>query len=132
MNEIVTGAFIGGGAALAGAICTSIATYYANKHGEKTKIRISKKEELYMELYSIKEAIESISREISSRESTIENMIDPFEKFSLSRKRSQVIIALYFEELKDKKEKYSKLLDAYIDGFIMPNYEKCPQDSVQQ
>lgn len=77
-----------------------------------------------MELYSIKEAIESISRELSSRERAIENIVGPLEKFSRSRKRTEVIIPLYFLELKVQKEKYSKLLDDYVEGFIIPNYKK--------
>lgn len=43
MDSTLLGALVGGGCAVAGAACTSVATYFSNKHAERTKIRIQKK-----------------------------------------------------------------------------------------
>ncbi len=51
MDSTLLGALIGGSAAIAGAIATSVITYFSNKNHENIKLLKQKKEELYLSVY---------------------------------------------------------------------------------
>ncbi|WP_261427355.1 hypothetical protein [Serratia proteamaculans] len=76
MDNTLLGALIGGGFAVAGSVCTAVVAYFTNKHGEHAKIKIKKKEDLYISLIELRESIVLLGRAFKSPTVTAQRILD--------------------------------------------------------
>ncbi|MGP2855153.1 hypothetical protein [Serratia bockelmannii] len=121
IDSTLLGALIGGGFAVTGSICTAVAAYFTNKHGEHAKIRMKKKEDLYISLIELRESILLLGREFRSPSVTAQRILDGKNGFDSSRKKVIMIISLYFPSLDDRLEVLNKSLDLTKMDFIAVN-----------
>ncbi|MGP2888852.1 hypothetical protein [Serratia marcescens] len=124
MDSTLLGALVGGGCAVAGAACTSVATYFSNKHAERTKIRIQKKEVLYLLLSTIRGSLHDFGRLIKVDEVDEGKLIETYDLYGESHEKAYMIMKLYFHELSKQSKEYYSLIESLQDKYVIPNIKK--------
>lgn len=121
MDSTLLGALIGGGFAVAGSVCTAVAAYFTNKHGEHAKIKINKKEDLYISLIELRESIIGFRMVFNSPEVNKKSIIERKNEFDSSRKKSRMLIDLYFRQLENESKTLTSALAKFNSDFISEN-----------
>ncbi|HIF6607550.1 TPA: hypothetical protein ACX369_003271 [Serratia marcescens] len=121
MDSTLLGALIGGGFAVAGSVCTAIAAYFTNKHGEHAKIRMKKKEDLYISLIDLRESIIGFGVIFRSSNIKASKLVEKNTEFSTSRKQVRMHIDLYFPKLEPASKRLTAKLTKFRNGYVIEN-----------
>lgn len=121
MDSTLLGAFIGGGFAVAGSVCTAIAAYFTNKYGEHARIRIKKKEDLYVSLLELRESITGFGRVFRSSNLKASKILEKNTEFNSSRKMVRMHIELYFPKLEPASKRLTAKLTKFRNGYVIEN-----------
>ncbi|WMT16036.1 hypothetical protein [Serratia fonticola] len=114
MDSILAGALIGGSFAIAGSIVTAVATFRINKANDKIKLITSKKEELYTACERLKSNIFKNYHFVSNAIHGVTTTGNEGIKDNLhSSAHVKLLVALYFQELKDDLAKIETCKDSF-------------------
>ncbi|MEL5573003.1 MULTISPECIES: hypothetical protein [Serratia] len=105
MDSTLLGALIGGGAAIAGAIATSVITYFSNKNHENIKLLKQKKEELYLSVYDTSVLLEKYHLLFSKRIVSKTDIDDLDNSWRHTIRNINMCVEIYFPLIKNELSK---------------------------
>lgn len=122
MDSTLLGALIGAGAAIAGSIVTAIATYFINKHIDRTKLITDKKEELYIACDAISKCILICESSVKKGrfDGTLKSTVNEIMELQT---KIRMLIGLYFANLADSKEIFDNAMEDLSNKCLIPSGE---------
>ncbi|MEL5658248.1 hypothetical protein PTT65_17665 [Serratia ureilytica] len=118
MDNTLLGALIGGGAAIAGAIATSVITYFSNKNHENIKLLKQKKEELYLSVYDTSVLLEKYHLLFSQRLISKKEIDVLDNNWRHTIRNISMCIEIYFPQLKDDLRKALSPSNSFLNDEI--------------